>query len=224
MRNYTFNWGKLLFFRWFFASWLLHGVHVFDKTERNYYVMCELVAFSCLCLVFYLAGIKLWWVYLVTFLALHTATWLVDSHWLVGYREVDKTFHGKGISSVIDFAQLTKRELVKYDSVKAICIYGSLCRRMYHDRSDMDLRVVQTGRSFLLFWTIQKLRFIGIWRYRIPLDLKLVDSVGYLQKEMRIDEKPIMVFKRDLHFYNEGDTFNELFSQPERYLKITPPR
>ena len=223
MRNYTVNWGRFLLLRWFVASWLLHGVHVFDKTERAYYIICELLIYVFFCLLINMSGVTDWWVYLLAFIIVHTVTWLVDSHWLVGYREVDKSFKGKGIGSVIEFAQLAKSNLIGYNSVDAICIYGSLCRRMYHDRSDMDLRVVQTGKSFKLFWEIQKLRFVGIWRYRIPLDLKLVDSVEYLKKEMRLDEKPIMLYKRGLTFFNEGVDFIDLVNRPNQFLKNTPP-
>lgn len=223
MRNYTIKWGKFLLLRWLVASWILHGVHVFDKTERLYYVLCESLIVMTVCLILFFGGYYDIEIYLVYFILIHTITWLVDSHWLVGYREVDKSFRGKGIGSVIEFAELSKQKLSKFESVEAIAIYGSLCRRMYHDRSDMDLRVLQRGKSFRLFLEIQILRFIGIWKFKIPLDLKLVDSVDYLKNEMRIDEKPIMVYKKHDVFYNEGDSFTDLKDNPRKYLKITPP-
>ena len=91
---------------------------------------------------------------------------------------------------------------------------------MYHDRSDLDLRVLQEGISLKVFWQIQKLRFIGIWRYKIPLDLKLVDSIEYLIDEMREDEKPIVIYKAEQYIYNEGASFSSLKDNPKDFLKV----
>ena len=37
---------------------------------------------------------------------------------------------------------------------------------------------------------------------------------------MRLDEKPIMVYKKYDNFFNEGDDFSMLKASPQRYLKI----
>ncbi len=220
MRNYSYNWGKLLFIRWFIASWLLHGVHVFDKTEKLLYILFEVTILLLLWSVIFVLGYHQWWIYALFFVILHTITWLADSHWLVGYREVNKNFKGKGIESVITFSELVLKTLSKYPSIKFIGLYGSMCRHMYHDRSDLDLRVLQEGISLKVFWQIQKLRFIGIWRYKIPLDLKLVDSIEYLIDEMREDEKPIVIYKAEQYIYNEGASFSCLKDNPKDFLKV----
>ena len=219
MRNYTYNWGSLLGLRWFVASWLLHGVHVFDKTEKLYYIICELVLQLMPITILYFCGVADWWLYLISLILVHSLTWLCDSHWLVGYREVDKTFRSKGIKGVIDYIDIVRKELYGNSNVSLIAVYGSLSRRKFHDRSDLDLRIVQENRSFFLFLKVQKLRFIGIWKYRIPLDLKLVDSEDYLKKEMREDEKAIVVYKKHDKVYNEGVSFNEVVENPLSFLK-----
>ena len=221
MRNYTFNWGKLLGLRWFVASWLLHGVHVLDKTERNYYILCELILQLMPLCALYLFEVDKIWTYILSIITVHTITWLCDSHWLVGYREVDKSFKSKGINAVIEYINYTKEELKSFKNVSVIALYGSMSRRMFHDRSDLDLRIVQEGKSFLLFLTIQKLRFIGIWKYKIPLDLKLVDSEEYLKEEMREDEKAIVAYKKKDFVYNEGLDFSEIEKNPSAFLKST---
>tara|TARA_B110000114_G_C15074077_1_gene390976 strand:- start:689 stop:1369 length:681 start_codon:yes stop_codon:yes gene_type:complete len=221
MRNYKVKWQQFLFFRWFVVSWVLHGVHVLDRSERILRILMELVSLGILYSLFFIFGIKNIWVFTFGFISIHTFYWLAASHWLVGYREVNKKFQGKGINSVIEFLEFTKKNLDKYPSVSAIAVYGSLSREKFHKRSDLDLRVVQEKPINLkLFWTINQLRFIGIWKYKIPLDLKLVDSVDYLKNEMRLDEKPIMVYKKYDNFFNEGDDFSMLKASPQRYLKI----
>lgn len=220
MRNYKINWGKYLFFRWFVASWLLHGVHVLDKTEKSLRIVFELIFIFIPSIVLLLNGVDSIWSYLLLFGLVHTVFWLFASHWLVGYREVDKGFKGKGIQSIIDYLEYVKLQLMSQKTVVAIAVYGSLSRNKYHDRSDLDLRVLQEKPiSLKLFFIITKLRFIGIWKYKIPLDLKLVDSIEYLKNEMRIDEKPIMIFKKYASFFNEGDDFTSLQAKPNLYLK-----
>lgn len=219
MRKYTYNWGKLLFFRWIVASWLLHGVHVFDKTEKYYYILCEMCSQIFALGTLFAIGCHNILFYILSIIVIHTITWLLDSHWLVGYREVDTSFHSRGISSVIEYSNYVKKEIVSFPSVKMIGLYGSMSRRMFHDRSDLDLRIVQDSKDFLLFLKIQKLRFIGIWKYKIPLDLKLVDSFEFLRKEMRVDEKAIVIYKSVPTFYNEGVPFAELESNPSSFLR-----
>lgn len=219
MRNYNYNWGVLLGFRWFIASWLLHGVHVFDKTERLYYILCEILLQFVSAIILFFLNFQEWWIYIFSIIFIHTITWLCDSHWLVGYREVNKKFKSKGIEGVINYIDIVKKTLADNKDVSLIAIYGSLSRRKFHNRSDLDLRVVQEKKNILLFFKIQKLRFIGIWKYKIPLDLKLVDSEEYLKKEMREDEKAIVVYKKYNNIYNEGFNFSEIENNPDFFLK-----
>lgn len=219
MRNYKYNWGNYLIIRWFIASWLLHGVHVLDKTEKLYYIISEIIIQFIPLIILYICNVKQWWIYLISIFIIHTITWLCDSHWLVGYREVNKRFQSNGIQGVINYIHTVKKELAHNKNIALIALYGSLSRKMFHNRSDLDLRIVQEGRSFLLFLKIQKLRFIGIWKYKIPLDLKLVDSENYLKKEMRKDEKAVIVYKKYDRVYNEGVNFEEIERNPMLFLK-----
>lgn len=218
MRNYSIKWGRLLFFRWLPVSWCLQAVHVLDKSERNFRIALELIP---ILIIVGLAALNVysWWVALALFVILHTIFWLLDSTWLVGFREVYTGFKGKGIQSVIDFIDLCMEELKDCDNISAITIYGSICRHQYHERSDFDLRIVQNKKSLKTYFKMIKLRAIGIWKYKIPIDLKLVDSVDYLRKEMREDEHPIVPFKRCGFYYNEGDSYEMLKSHPENYLR-----
>lgn len=224
MRNYTYNWGNLLFFRWLVASWLLHGVHVFDKTEKRLYVLFELLIIFLCFLTAYLTGCRQWWAYLLIFCVIHTITWLADSHWLVGFREVDKHFKGRGINSTLNYIDRVGKTFSKDPNVEAVLVYGSMSRRMYHERSDLDIRIWQNKPSLKTFFNVQKYRFIGIWKYKIPLDLKLVDSMKYLKREMRLDEKAIVAYSKDgKPVWNAGFTLTEIQSAPESFLRKNNP-
>lgn len=223
MRNYTYVWGNLLFFRWFAASWLLHGVHVLDKTEKFLYVFFETLLIAVVFGIMYAVGCP-WWAYGVAFIVIHTLTWLMDSHWLVGFREVDKKFCSKGIAATLEYIEIVSNVFSGLPDVEAVLVYGSMSRRMFHNRSDLDIRIWQSGFSLKAFFMVQKYRFIGIWKYRIPLDLKLVDSMEYLKKEMRSDEKAIVGYsKGGKPVYNSGFTLSDIKADPSEFLRENNP-
>lgn len=224
MRSYSYNWGHLLFLRWFMASWLLHGVHVFDKTEKYLYVLCEAVFISIVFGIMSIVGCGSLRAFLITFIIIHTITWLVDSHWLVGYREVNKSFRSKGLIVTLKYIERISEAFSKQSNVEAVLVYGSMSRKMFHNRSDLDIRILQKGFSLKTFFTVQVYRFIGIWKYRIPLDLKLVDSVDYLKNEMRPDERAIVGYsKGNKPVYNAGYTLSEVMMNPSNFLRENNP-
>lgn len=205
MRNYSFKWGRLLLFRWLIVSWVLQGIHVYDKTERNLRILIELLLFILVLIYNIFIPLSITTILLFVII-IHTIFWFTDSHWLVGFREVYKGFKGKGIDSIVEYSDYVIKILERSDKIVFIGIFGSLCRSVYHDRSDLDLRIVQNnGLNIKLFFTIQYLRFIGIWKYRIPIDLKLVDNIAFLKHEMRNDEYPIVLFSNSLYYENQID-------------------
>lgn len=218
MRKYSIKWGKFLFFRWLPVSWGLQAVHVLDIKEMIFRIVLELVPVLAI-VAMSVMGLYPWWVALWAFVVLHTAFWLFDSTWLVGFREVYPNFKGKGIQSIISFVDWSIEELKNCDNITAITIYGSICRHKYHDRSDFDLRIVQERASLRCFFKMIKLRIVAIYKYRIPIDLKLVDSIEFLKKEMRDDEHPIVPYNKYDSFYNEGDSYEMFKANPESYKK-----
>lgn len=218
MRKYSINWGKFLFFRWLAVSWTLQAVHVLDIKEMIFRIVLELVPVLAI-VIMAVMGLYPWWVALWAFVMLHTFFWLFDSTWLVGFREVYPSFRGKGIQSIIDFVDWSIEELKDCDNITAVAIYGSICRHKYHDRSDFDLRIVQERASLKCFFKMIKLRIVAIYKYRIPIDLKLVDSVEFLKREMRDDEHPIVPYNKYDSFYNEGDSYEMFKATPDSYKK-----
>jgi hypothetical protein len=218
MRNYSYHWGKLLFVRWLVVSWTLQAIHVLDKRERTFRIILELIPLTIIA-VFAFIGLYSWWFYLVCAIIVHTIFWLLDSTWLVGFREVYSKFRGKGLQSVINYVDWSIKVLQDCDNISAIAIYGSICRRKYHDRSDFDLRILQESYSLKTLFKMIQLRIVAIYKYRIPIDLKLVDSVEFLKKEMRRDEHPIVPYNKYKTFYNEGDSYEILKANPKNYLR-----
>ena len=54
----------------------------------------------------------------------------------------------------------------------------------------------------------------------VPVDLQVVDSMDFLKKQMREDEKPIVIYQREgFDIYNSGLSFNEVKKNSSLVLK-----
>jgi hypothetical protein len=76
-------------------------------------------------------------------------------------------------------------------------IFGSIARGQWHERSDLDVRLLRrpgvwNGVTGVLI--VLRERWIALWS-RQPLDIYLADGIPFL-KRMRADEPPVFL-KRD---------------------------
>lgn len=218
MRHYSIKWGNLLIVRWIIASWLLQGIHRRERSEFVFRLLLE--SGVILIAILFASRFNITILnYLLIIICIHTIFCLFDSTWLVGFRDVYKSFKGKGITSVIGFLNYIHKDLGNDRNVDAILVYGSLCRKMYRDSSDLDLRIIRNSTSSItIFFLAIKYRIVALYKYRIPLDLKVVSSYDYLIKEMSSDEHPLVIKslnEKDDYWY--GDAFSKLIENPEQY-------
>ena len=220
MRNYKIKWGKLLFIRWIIISWVLQAVHVLDKRERIFRIFLEFLFLLPVIVIYDVSNANSKIYSIAYIISIHSLFYLFNSTWLVGYREVNKKFKGKGIQSIVDFSNYVKEDIKNCDN-NAVLLYGSLPRKKYHNRSDLDIRIIRSSNDNVkLFFKAIKYRAVGIWKYKIPVDLKVVDSMDYLKKEMRDDEHPIIISKKEnFEVYNEGVPFESLEKSPNEFVK-----
>jgi len=91
-----------------------------------------------------------------------------------------------------------KRRFANYECVTGVMIYGSLSRGVWHDKSDLDTRILRkpglfNGFKCYLLVHIERLRALY---YRQPLDMYMADNVNFLNL-MRDDEFPIFLKAED---------------------------
>ena len=220
MRNYKIKWGKLLFIRWIIISWVLQAVHVLDKRERIFRIFLEFLFLLPVIVIYDVSNANSKIYSIAYIISIHSLFYLFNSTWLVGYREVNKKFKGKGIQSIVDFSNYVKEDIKNCDN-NAVLLYGSLPRKKYHNRSDLDIRIIRSSNDNVkLFFKAIKYRAVGIWKYKIPVDLKVVDSMDYLKKEMRDDERPIIISKKEaFQVFNQGAPFESLEKRPNDFVK-----
>ncbi len=107
------------------------------------------------------------------------------------------------------------QRLKRSGSVSGLAVYGSVSRAMWHDRSDIDIRMLRRPGFLNLvassLLTMQE-RFIA-FLYRQPMDLYLADDTDFLAR-MRADEEPFLLIKRD-------DRLDEFYpGNPEREISV----
>lgn len=103
-----------------------------------------------------------------------------------------------GARATVDYLNSMRDRLKKHPSITGLLVYGSVTRGAWHDRSDIDIRILRApGASNLLISVLltMKERFRAFLE-RQPMDLYLADGVNFLMK-MRQDEKPVLLINRD---------------------------
>ena len=135
---------------------------------------------------------------LISFLIIHTVNWVTNClFWAVAIFAIpDLTNPGE--KKTLKYLKNMTNRLKMHNSISGLAIYGSVSRGKWHNRSDIDIRILRLPgfmnliKSCLL--TLQE-RFIAFITKQ-PMDLFLADEVVFLKK-MRSDEKPIFLIKRD---------------------------
>jgi predicted nucleotidyltransferase len=98
----------------------------------------------------------------------------------------------------VDYINAMAGRLKKSDSISGMAIYGSVSRGAWHDRSDIDMRILRRPgirslyRAALLTMSERFRAFLAAQ----PMDLYLADDTDFLAS-LRSDEIPLLLIKRD---------------------------
>ena len=206
------------------VGWVLQIVHSTDTTERWFRIISELLI---LCFSYILIN-KLnffsneIYCFIVVFIVVHTLSWFFVGNFWVYMLDSFKWVKNPGINDTIKYINLVDRVYKKINCCEAILIYGSMCRNSFHIRSDLDLRIIRRTDSLKGFLAIPigfSLRFYAFF-IKMPVDFQVVDSLGFVNKQMRDDEYPIVVEKSSSFLIvNSGPTFDSVIKNPTSVLK-----
>lgn len=224
MRRYKHDWGKLLFLRVLLAGWALQAIHTLDRTERSLRLSLEILAIALtVSVMFTVSGSLSGWLILCSAVPIHTVLWVCDSGWLTGMRDCVGCVRNRGVHRTIDYLDFTKRIIAESATANAVLVYGSLSRRTFHERSDLDLRILRRrgiGAAIRLFFLCIVLRICGMYKYGVILDLKMVDTAEFLGREMRSDERPIVIFcAPGFAVPTAGEAYETLKREPQAFLR-----
>jgi predicted nucleotidyltransferase len=122
-----------------------------------------------------------------------------------------------GIERIIPYVKLSRKLFLLGDLCDSILIYGSMCRSQFHNRSDLDLRVLRRRDSWLGYLCLPIGLFLRVYSFFIilPVDLQVVASMEFLNRQMREDELPIVVYLRSgFELELSGRSFREVEKNP----------
>ena len=204
-------------------GWLTHANHGRDRTELIVHWLLELsIAIALFSLIHFLLTLSLLVSLLISFFITHTIWWVVNGNFHVYLLDSFMWVRNTGIDSVLNYIKWYKKLVSSNQSVECILVYGSFCRSTFHDRSDLDLRIVRKngsrGAGILLLLSIYA-RLFSLCR-RIPTDLQVVDSMEFLRNQMREDERPVVVYCREGYVIAKpGKSFDEILQNPACVLR-----
>lgn len=135
---------------------------------------------------------------MIAFAIVHTWNWVTNGlFWSV----IIFTFPGMknpGAENTVSYLNRMRERFDHSNCITGVAIYGSVSRRAWHDRSDIDIRFLRKkGLDSLVCAVFQTMaeRFRALLAKQ-PMDLYLADDTDFLKK-MRSDEKPFFIIARD---------------------------
>ena len=219
--------GKYRAFRNLPVGWVLQIIHTTDRTERLVRIITELLLIG---FVWYFVRdfsvfgndlTALLWV----FLLVHSASWFFLGNFWVYMLDSFYWVKNPGITKVLEYIGFVRRLCIKSRACDAVLVYGSMSRGAFHGRSDLDLRIIRkpgliNGLLAVLIGFVARVpaAFQGN-----PVDLQVVDSLEFLDTQMRSDEHPVIVYLSDgFEIHNPGPLYEHVLANPTQVLKDSP--
>jgi hypothetical protein len=202
----------------------LQAIHATDRSETVFRAAIEaaLVAMTAYGLVEAAAVATLPAAVLAAFAVTHTLLWCLTGNYWVYMLDSFVWVRNPGLDKVLAFVTFAHAALTRVDCCEAILIYGSFCRGQFHGRSDLDLRALRRTDSPLGLLALPigfALRARSFF-IMMPVDLQVVDSMDFLRRQMRSDERPIVVYARPGFELSEaGRSFGEVERDPGSVLR-----
>lgn len=219
--------GKYRAFRNLPVGWVLQILHSTDRTERCIRIFTEVLLIAAVWFLFGRISIisetnlSLLW----AFILVHSMSWYFVGNFWVYMLDSFLWVHNPGINGVLEYINFVRRVFVKNDSCNAVLVYGSMCRGAFHGRSDLDLRIIRKPGLLVGLMAIFvgfAVRAVGAIK-KVPVDLQVVDSLDFLNKQMRADEHPIIVYLTpDFKIDNPGWDYEQVLADPLLVLRDKP--
>lgn len=182
-------------------NWIHQSLFYMDTTERAFCVgfeLLEIFVINILLSRLYGCEVSKFWILIASFLVVHTINWVFNGNWWACILFAFPNLRNPGEVKTCNYLNAMGMRLNKSTSISGVLIFGSLARGMWHDRSDIDLRILRRQgilNAIVAFGVITRERVFAFLK-RQPLDMYLADDMNFLLN-MRRDEPPIFLLKRD---------------------------
>lgn len=188
-------------------NWLHQGFTYMDRGEQGFKLFTEILEFLLVGIVLNMLlrnQTTIVLILLYSFIIVHTFNWITNNlFWSV----IMFSFPGiknPGPVKTNDYLNSMSKRLKTSRCISGMLIYGSMTRGKWHNRSDIDMRLLRKNgvMNFLYAGLVMmRERFIA-FIYMQPIDIFLADDIDFLLK-MRNDESPIFLIKNDVRLENQ---------------------
>ncbi|MFQ5644539.1 MAG: hypothetical protein ACE5FQ_12710 [Thiogranum sp.] len=182
-------------------NWVHQGFLYMDRGEQAFKLLTEVSEFLVIFALFYFAGqntMSVTYIAVLSFIIVHTFNWVTNNlFWSI----VMFAFPGlknRGMEQTVSYLANMADRLRRNRSITGMALYGSISRKQWHERSDLDVRLLRAPGFLNLVkanLVMMRERLIA-FLLRQPTDIFLADGIAFLAK-MRSDEKPILLIRRD---------------------------
>ncbi|MDG1773428.1 MAG: hypothetical protein P8H32_08355 [Oceanicoccus sp.] len=180
-------------------NWAHQAISYLDRGELYFRIISQVLETA---LVYYLLAWLLaldsWIIFAIAFVIVHTLNWIFNSTFWAIIIFTFPWLRNPGEKATCDFLNDMAVRLRKSESIVGMAMYGSVTRKVWHDRSDLDMRIVR--KPGLKYWLPANLimlreRIIATMAIQ-PMDMFLADGVKFLGL-LRADEPPVFMILRD---------------------------
>jgi predicted nucleotidyltransferase len=221
------KWGRFIFIRNLIVGWITHSLQDRDKSEIVLHVFVEFIIMAITFSYFSLQIQSMFLALVYSFFVSHTFMFIFDGQFYPYIHDSFKSMNNAGINEAVLYLSKVRSHYINSSSVSAVLVYGSFCRQEFRLRSDLDIRVIRRKGILNLLKSILigfKLRYLSILK-KLPTDLLIVDSLEFVRKQMRDDEKPVaLVLKSDFPIPEIGLDFDDILKCPSIAMQFTSKR
>lgn len=182
------KWRKL------FISWLHQGFTYLDHTEMICRAIWELLWFAAFLSLFLFIDLPIWLSFILAFLITHTLNFMFNyNFWTCVTFYLPET-NNPGNEKTREYLNRMQIRMKNDKPIAGVMVFGSLSRAMWHNKSDLDIRVLRNPgliNGLLSYLIVHRERLIAFFNKQ-PLDMYLVDGPEHLSL-MRGDEYPIFI-------------------------------
>jgi len=182
-------------------GWAHQSFFYLDRTQRIGRVVLEIVPSVVLAwLIGRIGGLPLTRIgpWAAGLFITHTLNWVCNGNWWAGMLFTFPHLRNRGEQATCDYVNQMASRMNQAASISGVLIFGSVARGQWHDRSDLDIRLLRRPgwwHAMTAVAVLSRERWIALWR-RQPLDIYLADGLRFLRK-MRADEPPVFLKKDD---------------------------
>ena len=194
-------------------NWLHQGFLYLDLTEKICRVFFELISFFVAYVILSFFGLDSSIILkcLLSFVIGHSFNWIFNDNFWTCLMFTFPSIKNPGNIKTINYLSKLQLRLRKHYCVSACLIFGSVSRGVWHDKSDLDVRILRRPgflNGICCYFIVWFERVIAVF-YRQPLDLYMVDRISFLDK-MRNDEFPVFIKCDDHRLYDKYINVREI--------------